>query len=193
MKLIVGLGNPGADYKRSRHNVGFGVVDALARRWSMALTRRQHQARCGGGLRGGQPVVLMQPQTYMNHSGESVAAAVGFYRTELCDLLVIVDDMALPLGRLRLRGSGSAGGHNGLADIVARLGSDGFARLRVGIGAARPGAAVGHVLGSFTAAEQLAMDAATTRAADAAACWLEEGLDTAMNRFNVSPKDEEIG
>lgn len=185
MKLIVGLGNPGREYEQSRHNVGFWVVDALARRWSVAVSRRRHEALCGSGVWEQERVALLKPQTYMNRSGQSVAAALGFYQASAGDLLVVVDDMALPLGQLRLRGQGLSGGHHGLADIIERLGREDFSRLRVGIGAAAPGTAVAYVLGRFTREEEAVMTEAVERAAEAAQCWLEKGLEAAMNRYNV--------
>jgi PTH1 family peptidyl-tRNA hydrolase len=184
MKLIVGLGNPGRGYERSRHNAGYRVIDALGRRWSVSEARRQHQGVCGSGHVDGEKVVLLKPETYMNLSGASVLSAVQFYKLNVSELLVIVDDMALPLGQLRLRGQGSAGGHNGLADIISRLGTNEWARLRVGIGEGR-GGAVSHVLGEFSEEQETVIAEAIERAADAAGCWVREGLEAAMNRYNA--------
>ena len=185
MKLIVGLGNPGSEYRNSRHNVGFCLVDLLSQRWSVELKRRKHEGRFGSGFRGSEQVLLLKPQTYMNLSGASVLSATSFYKIEDCDLLVVVDDMALELGRVRLRSGGSSGGHNGLKDIVGRLGHDAFARLRIGIGAAAHNDAVGHVLGRFDESEQKAVDEAIVRAADAVDCWIDCGVDEAMTRYNA--------
>lgn len=185
MKLIVGLGNPGRQYLRSRHNIGFRIADALADRWSVPLTRMQHEALAGSTVKRNQKIVILKPQTFMNLSGASVAAAVRFYKAQPEDLLVLLDDMALPLGQLRLRATGSAGGHNGLADIIDRLGANEFARLRVGIGAAHPGHAVAHVLGDFTEDEETIVQNAVDHAADATECWLHRGISTAMNQYNL--------
>jgi len=184
MKLIVGLGNPGSQYKDNRHNVGFGVIDALTRRWEIELSRRKHHARYGSGTHGAEQVILLKPQTYMNNSGSSVAEAVNFYKTAPTDLLVVSDDMALELGQLRLRRQGSAGGHNGLKDIIEKLGCDDFARLRIGIGPASFDA-VGHVLGAFSPQEKDVVGSAIEKAARAVECWLNEGIDQAMNEYNV--------
>ncbi|MCF7958148.1 MAG: aminoacyl-tRNA hydrolase [Phycisphaerae bacterium] len=184
MKLIVGLGNPGIEYKNSRHNVGFCVIDVLARRWSIDMTRRKHQARCGDGLIGLERVVMLKPQKYMNRSGGSVAAAVQFYKIPQENILVIVDDMALALGRLRLRAQGSAGGHNGLKDIITHLGGMGFSRLRVGIGAAPGENAVSHVLGNFSPDELDILGPALNESADAVEYWLKNDISQTMTKYN---------
>ena len=191
MKLIVGLGNPGEGYQNSRHNVGFCLIDLLSDRWQIELKRRKFQARYGSGMVGKESVALLKPQTYMNLSGASVAEAMGFYQASPPDLLVVVDDMALPLGHLRLRGQGSAGGHNGIEDIISRLGHQEFARLRLGIGSARPGGAVNHVLGAFNAAEQEVIEGSLVRATAAVGCWLELGVEKAMTEYNqkIDPKE----
>ncbi|MBN1844243.1 MAG: aminoacyl-tRNA hydrolase [Sedimentisphaerales bacterium] len=184
--LLVGLGNPGRQYETSRHNVGFRVIDLLGRRWRIELTRQKHEGLLGEGRRQQHRIILLKPQTYMNRSGQSVRAAVQFYRVAPQRLLVIVDDFALELGRLRLRTQGSAGGHNGLEDIIAQLGEE-FSRLRVGIGSARPGCAVAHVLGHFAPEEQPLVAGILERAADCAECWLRDGAACAMERFNRTP------
>ena len=184
MKLIVGLGNPGPEYRNSRHNVGFNLIERLAQKWSIELTRKKHQAVFGSGQRRGTQVILLKPQTFMNLSGSSVAEAIAFYKVALIAVLVIVDDMDLELGRIRIRPHGSAGGHNGLKDIIARLGDDRFGRLRVGIGTAAHGDAVGHVLGRFTPKEQELMDETLADALDAVECWITRGIDQAMTRYN---------
>jgi len=185
MKLIVGLGNPGREYESSRHNVGFCLVDLLSRRWSIDVKRRRHRGRYGGGLFDNERVVLLKPQTFMNRSGGSVGRAVDFYKVPLSDLLVVVDDMALELGRLRLRSKGSAGGHNGLKDIINRLGSEEFARLRIGIGAPRYDDAVKYVLGEFCGEELEEMEKALKKAANCVECWINEGIDKTMTRYNL--------
>lgn len=190
MKLIVGLGNPGKKYQRNRHNVGFRVVEMLAQRWSLGLDRHKYQARFASGIVGEEKVALLQPQTFMNRSGATVSQAVRFYGTPLCDLMIILDDMALPFGRLRIRPEGSAGGHNGLQDIIDSLGDNGFNRLRVGIGSPAGPEAIGHVLGDFCPDEEGAIADVLPRAADAVACWLTTGIDEAMNRYNKRLPDD---
>ena len=184
MKMIVGLGNPGSEYCQSRHNVGFCLVDELSKRWSIELTRRKHQGRYGNGQFGGEQVVLLKPQTYMNCSGSSVAEAVRFGNMASGDLLVVLDDMALETGRLRLRSQGSAGGHNGLADIIEKLGTEEFGRLRIGIGPPGYGDAVGHVLGKFSPEEEEIVGSSVKRAAEAVECWIQSGMDKTMTEFN---------
>lgn len=187
MKLIVGLGNPGAEYDNSRHNIGFDLVDKLAQKWDIALTRKKHQAICGSGQRRDEQVILLKPQTYMNLSGASVISAMSFYKVPLADVLVVVDDMALQLGRMRLRPQGSAGGHNGLKDIISRIG-DGFARMRIGIGASKHGDAINHVLGKFTDDENKELADVLNRAVKAVECWIDRGVDETMTRYNKPPK-----
>jgi len=193
MKLIVGLGNPGSQYRRSRHNLGFEVVNLLEQQWSIDVNRRKFQGRFGGGMVGGQQIVLLKPETFMNRSGGSVVEAVAFYKLALNDMLVVSDDMDLELGQLRLRPAGSAGGHNGLKDIIARLGNDEFARLRIGIGTATRESAVNHVLGSFSPEETPAVEAACRRAAEAVVCWAQFGIEQAMNRYNQKREKKDSG
>ncbi|MCP4710767.1 MAG: aminoacyl-tRNA hydrolase [Planctomycetes bacterium] len=183
MKLIVGLGNPGKKYINSRHNVGFLVIDKLAVKWSVDLSKKKHQGLFGVIVRQSEQVVLLKPQTYMNLSGDSVLSALTFYKARLDDLLVVVDDMALPLEQLRIRPQGSAGGHNGLQNIIDRVG-DNYGRLRVGIGSAAPGRAVDHVLGNFFDEEKLVIDRVIDQASAAVECWCDKGIDEAMNRYN---------
>lgn len=183
MRLIVGLGNPGSKYAGTRHNVGFEVVDLLGARWAIGLKAEKFSAWFGSGEIRGERVALLKPTTFMNRSGRATAAAGRFYKLMLTDLLVVVDDLALPLGRLRLRESGSAGGHNGLQDIIDRVGGDAWCRLRVGIGEA-VGSTTTHVLHRFAGAEQETIRRATERAADAVECWIAEGPGPTMTRFN---------
>lgn len=189
MKLIAGLGNPGPRYASSRHNVGFQVADELARRWGLDLTRydRHFDGLLGETQRGAERVLLLKPATYMNLSGRSVAAAWRFYKLALPDLLIVHDDLDLPLGQLRLRAGGSAGGHRGLDDVLRQLGSPEVPRLRIGIGKVHRDATVDYVLGRFDPDEQPAAAAAVARAADAVECWLTAGLAAAMNRYNRKP------
>ncbi|MFQ5494384.1 MAG: aminoacyl-tRNA hydrolase [Phycisphaerae bacterium] len=183
MKLIVGLGNAGKKYAGTRHNVGFDVVDILAARWDIDARRERFHGWTGVGRIGDERVVLLKPTTLMNRSGRAVLAAGRFYKLEASDLLVIGDDLALPLGRLRMRAGGSAGSHRGLQDIIDRLGTDAWCRLRVGID--EPvGDAAAYVLSRFSADEEDLMGPTRQRAADAAECWVTEGVDLAMTRFN---------
>ncbi len=184
VRLVVGLGNPGPEYAETRHNLGFKVIEALEEALGIEVKQRKFSARLGEGRRGGTKVILMKPQTFMNCSGQSVATAVGFYKLDLHDLMVVVDDMALEVGTIRVRAGGSAGGHNGLADIIEKLGTDQFARCRVGIGGAAGEQAVEHVLGRPPSEEKPRLNQAILRARDAVRCWLEFGVDKTMNEFN---------
>jgi PTH1 family peptidyl-tRNA hydrolase len=186
VKLIVGLGNPGREYERTRHNVGYEVLDRLARRCAPgALARGRFHGALVEGCMDSQRVLLLRPTTYMNRSGESVAEAVAFYKLATAeDLLVVVDDVALPCGAIRLRGGGGTGSHNGLEDVERRLGTDLYARLRVGIDA--PGDIPGreYVLGRFRPDQLERLEPALEEAVAAAECWAVRGLIEAMNRFN---------
>ncbi len=186
MKLVAGLGNPGPRYARSRHNVGFVVVDELARRWGVAVDRfdRHFEALLGEATVGSQRVLLLKPQTYMNLSGRSVAAACRFYKVALDDLLVVYDDVDLPVGQIRIRAGGSSGGQKGMEDVLRHMGSQEIARIRVGIGKVHRSATVDHVLGTFAPDERESAEQAVWTAADAVECWLREDLTAAMNRFN---------
>jgi PTH1 family peptidyl-tRNA hydrolase len=187
MKLIVGLGNPGDKYKETRHNVGFEVASRLASKFGSSPPRARFQGETIEAGLAGQKVLLLTPLTYMNLSGASVLAARDFYKIELPDILVVCDDFALPLGKLRLRGKGSAGGQKGLEDILRRLGTEDVPRLRIGIGAPPPGRDnAGYVLGRFTKDEQPAISAAIQQAAEAAAVWAESGIESAMSKYNAA-------
>ncbi len=188
LKLVVGLGNPGPEYAETRHNVGFKVIEALEEALGLEVKQRKFGARLGAGRYAGAKVVLMKPWKMMNRSGECVAAAVGFYRLDLRHLLVISDDRALEPGTIRIRAKGSAGGHNGLADIIEKLGTNEFARCRVGIGQCPSALAVGYVLGQPGPEEKPLLNQAILRARDAVLCWLEFGLEKAMNEFNGMPE-----
>ncbi len=193
--LIVGLGNPGADYAKTRHNAGFLLVEALAARWKADWkNERRFHARIARAERGGEQVLLCQPQTFMNLSGETVGAVKKFYQLPLNRLLVAVDDADLPLGEIRLRARGSSGGHHGLESIEQHLGSREFARLRLGIGRSDGAREIAdYVLARFGAGERGLMEAVLGRAADQAECWLADGTEKAMNQFNgvVDPGNEE--
>jgi len=188
LHLIVGLGNPGAEYAKTRHNAGFAVVEILAGRWKAGWTsERKFNARLARAERNGVRVLLSQPQTFMNLSGEAVGALVNFYRLPrpLAGLLVVVDDVDLPLGEIRLRAGGGSGGHHGLESVEQHLGTDAYARLRLGIGRADGAREItGHVLGRFDAAETARMEKVLVRAADQVECWLADGIEKAMNQFN---------
>jgi PTH1 family peptidyl-tRNA hydrolase len=197
LHLIVGLGNPGAEYARTRHNAGFWAVEFLAVRWQFEWNyEKKFNARLARGEHGGNRVVLSEPQTYMNSSGETVGALVKFYQVPLARLLVVVDDADLPVGELRLRPGGSAGGHHGLESIEARLGTREYARLRIGIGRQSAERQItSHVLGRFSPAEAALMDKVINVASDQMECWLEAGIQKAMSQFNgvvAGPDNERI-
>ena len=184
--LIVGLGNPGAEYAGTRHNAGFLVVERLAQRWQIRWTgEKKFKARVARGRHDGRRVLLCEPQTFMNASGEAVASARGFYDVPLERMLVIVDDADLPLGHLRLRPGGSSGGHHGLESLEQHLASREYARLRVGIGREAGAREItGHVLGRFDSTETELADKVFNVAADQAQTWLEAGIQKAMSQFN---------
>jgi PTH1 family peptidyl-tRNA hydrolase len=193
LKLVVGLGNPGAEYAETRHNLGFKVIEALEIALSIEVKKRNFGARLGEGSYAGRRLILMKPWKFMNRSGEAVAAAVGFYKLDLADLIVVTDDMALEVGWIRVRARGSAGGHNGLADIIEKLGSSEFARCRVGIGSSPGAQAVGHVLGRPAPQDKVLLNQAILRARDAVLCWIERGIDQTMNAFNVISEPRQEG
>lgn len=188
LHLIVGLGNPGANYAKTRHNAGFWLVEKLAARWRVDWkNERKFNARTARVERQGRRVLLCQPQTFMNASGEAVGALVNFYRLPLKQLLVIVDDADLPLGEIRLRAEGSSGGHHGLESVEQHLGSRGYARLRLGIGRQEGAREItDYVLNRFDQAETALMEKVLDRAAGQAECWLDEGIQKAMSQFNGS-------
>lgn len=184
MKLVVGLGNPGREYANNRHNLGFQCLDHLARKHHIGGWARLCQARVASGAVLDVPVVLAKPTTFVNLSGLAVGALVRRYRLPLGNLLVIYDDLDLPLGSLRLRPGGSAGGHKGMKSIIAALGTEGFPRLRVGIGRPPDGDQVGYVLSDFTSEELPTLGPLRERVAQAVECALTLGLIAAMNQFN---------
>ena len=184
IKLIVGLGNPGARYANSRHNIGFMIADRCARAHEFDFARKRFNAQIAEGSMGRQRILLAKPQTFMNLSGDAVGKLFAFYKIAPHDLLVIYDDLDLPLGKMRLRSRGSAGGHHGMESIIARVGTSDFPRLRVGIGRPNPDADIDHVLGSFDADERTVMDETFARAVGAIDAWLADGIAAAMNRFN---------
>ena len=184
--LGVGLGNPGPKYEWTRHNMGFLVIDKLAERESIPVQRLKFKALTNTAVIGGKSVLLMKPTTYMNLSGEAVGQAARFYKIPPERVLVISDDVALPQGKLRVRRSGSAGGHNGLKNIIAHLGSDQFPRVKVGVGGKpHPDSDMADwVLSPFTGQDRKAMEEAISRAADAVTLLLDQGVDQAMAKFN---------
>lgn len=184
--LVVGLGNPGAKYENTRHNVGFMTADALAGRNGEPIRRVKYHALTSEAVIGGQSVLLMKPTTFMNLSGQAVSEAARFYKIPADHVLVISDDVDLPLGKLRIRKSGSAGGHNGLKNIIQQLGTDQFPRLKIGVGGKpHPDYNMADwVLGQFQGEDKKTIDAAVARAADAVECLLADGIDRAMNQYN---------
>jgi PTH1 family peptidyl-tRNA hydrolase len=188
VKIVVGLGNPGARYARTRHNLGFDAVDLFASRQGWAWNGRRMRAALAEGVSAGEKVLLAKPQTYMNDSGLAVGELVRFYKLDLGSLLVVCDDLDLPLGRVRLRARGAAGGQHGLESIIQHLGGDTrFARLRIGVGRPTQGREqnIDFLLSRPTADERIELDLACERAADAIAVYLAEGVEAAMNRFNA--------
>jgi len=193
--LIVGLGNPGAEYAKTRHNAGFLLVEKLAAQWQSDWTNeRKFRARIAKADRDGKRILLCEPQTFMNLSGETVGALVNFYQLPLKQILVAVDDADLPFGEIRLRASGSSGGHHGLESIEQHLASRQFARLRIGIGR-QDGAReiMDFVLGKFDQAESAVLEKVLGRATDQMECWLADGIEKAMSLFNgvVDSKNKE--
>lgn len=186
MKLVVGLGNPGRQYQNTRHNVGFEAIGELARRHGASRPKVKFEAEIAEAAIGGEKALLMAPQTFMNLSGRSVGQCVGFYQLPLDEVLVLCDDMNLQFGQLRLRGGGSAGGQKGLKNIIDHLGTERFARLRIGIGRPPEGVdSVQFVLGQFNKSERAAMDTAILAAADGVELWIRDGLAQAMNQVNA--------
>lgn len=184
--MVVGLGNPGTKYAGTRHNLGFRVIDSLAASLSVKVGRRKFGARLGEAEFGANKVILLKPWLFMNLSGQAVVAAVRFYRLPLSDLIVVTDDLALEPGRIRLRAKGSAGGHNGLADIIEKLGTNQFARCRLGIGHSNGTEAYDYVLDKPAQADKSLLDEAIEKAREAVLCWIRFGIERAMNQFNNS-------
>ena len=184
--LVVCLGNPGDKYEGTRHNVGFMVADALGDRGNFPIQRLKHRALTGTAVIGGCRAMVMKPVTFMNLSGEAVGEAARFYKIPADHVLVVSDDVSLPVGKLRIRTGGSAGGHNGLKNIIQHLGTDQFPRIKVGVGQKpHPDYDMADwVLGKFQGEDKKAIDTAVSRAADAVACYLQDGPAKAMNRFN---------
>jgi PTH1 family peptidyl-tRNA hydrolase len=186
MKLIVGLGNPGMRYAQTRHNVGFWVIDQLSERWGLPLQKEKAAAQWGEGHYQGEKVILLKPLTYMNRSGEAVQPLLNYFGLSPADLLVIYDDLDLPLGHLRLRMKGSSGGHNGLKSIIAHLNTEQWQRIKIGIGRPTTGQSISdYVLSPFSRDELPLAQEASEQAAAAVECTLESSFTIAMNRFNT--------
>lgn len=184
MKLIVGLGNPGKKYENTRHNIGFWVIDRLSEQWGIPLSKEKWKGMVGEGIVDGEKVVLLKPMTFMNLSGESVRPAMDWLKLSIEDLVVIYDDMDLPLGQVRLRLKGSAGGHNGMKSIIAHLGTDQFKRIKLGIGRPISISVPDYVLSNFSADEMPFAKDASERGAKAVNTWVEESFLMAMNKYN---------
>ena len=184
MRIIIGLGNPGKKYEKTRHNLGFMVIDELARRNSVSVDKSKFKSLTGEFKLGGEKVILMKPQTYMNLSGEAIREAVNFYKIDLKNLLVIYDDLDIPMGALRIRTSGSSGTHNGMKSVVSQLGSRDFPRVRIGIGSNKDDNLIDFVIGKPSKSEEAVLSDTVSEAAHAVECYIADGIDKAMNRFN---------
>ncbi len=190
MYIIAGLGNPTFQYARTRHNIGFETIDELADKFRINMNTNKHKAVCGKGMIGGEKVLLLQPQTYMNNSGESIRDAVDFYKIDpKSELIVVYDDISLAVGQLRLRAKGSAGGHNGIKSIIAHLGTEEFCRIKIGVGDKPAGWDLAdYVLGRFDDLDRKLADEGIERAAEAVECMILEGIQAAMNQYNSLKK-----
>lgn len=193
MYVIAGLGNPGKEYENTRHNVGFDVIDAIADRYGIRVIERKHKGLVGKGVIEGEKVLLLKPLTFMNLSGESIREVIDYYKADPeSELIVICDDISLDLGQLRARKKGSAGGHNGLKNIIAHLDTQNFQRIKMGVGNKPEGYDLAdYVLGHFTQKERKVMDESVKLAVDAVVVMMQEGPDAAMNRFNQKRTAEE--
>ncbi len=189
MYLIAGLGNPGRQYEDTRHNVGFKTIDYLADRWNIPVKKIRFKALIGEGIVGGEKVILAKPSTFMNASGESVGEIARYYNLEPENIIIIQDDVALPVGRLRIRPSGSDGGHNGIKSILYHLGSDAFLRLKIGVGGAAHDM-ISHVLGTFSKEDGIAVTRCIKVADEIMEIIMQKGAGEAMNRFNGFGKTE---
>ncbi len=190
IRVIIGLGNPGKEYADTRHNVGFKTVDLLAKKLAVEFTQKKFSSIFGQTECEGKKLILLKPQEYMNRSGQAVSAIKGFYKIEDSDLMVVTDDMAIEPGVIRVRAQGSAGGHNGLKDIIQKLGSDQFPRLRIGIGKSDLPDSRDYVLGKIPTSHNQLLQDAIENASQALICWLRENIDSVMNRFNVKNNED---
>ena len=186
MYIIAGLGNPGKEYSGTRHNAGFIVLDAISEKYGIAVTEKKHKALIGKGVMEGQKVILVKPQTFMNLSGESLREVMDYYKADpASELIVIYDDIALPPGDIRVRKRGSAGGHNGMKNIIANLGTQDYLRVRMGVGEKPPRMDLKDwVLGHMSGEDREAFETAVSNAVEAVVTIMEKGADEAMNRFN---------
>lgn len=185
MFLIVGLGNPGVEYAATRHNIGFDMITYLSDKYNIPVNSREGKALVGKGILAGEKVMLAQPQTYMNFSGESVRALMDYYKIDIEDLLVIYDDISLDVGQIRMRGKGSAGGHNGIKSIIQHTGTQEFARIKIGVGQKPEGGdLVKHVLGRFSREEDGMFRDVFALAEEGLLAWLQEDMKSAMNKVN---------
>lgn len=185
MKLIVGLGNPGREYELTRHNIGFMAIDELAKRWNISLNEQKFKGVFGAGFVNGEKVILLKPLTYMNLSGESIRPLMDYYKIDVEDFVVLYDDLDIPVGKLRLRMKGSAGGHNGVKSTISHLGTQEFQRIRMGIDRPKNGMkVVDYVLGRFTSEEVPEVNHSIEKAADACEEWLNKPFLHIMNTFN---------
>ncbi|MCR5320575.1 MAG: aminoacyl-tRNA hydrolase [Lachnospiraceae bacterium] len=191
MIVIAGLGNPGREYEHTRHNVGFDLIDVLAERYQIGVNESKFQGLYGKGIIEGEKVILVKPLTYMNLSGICIQEVLHYFKCDpKTELIVISDDISLPEGMIRIRKKGSAGGHNGLKNIIAQVGTDEFARIRIGVGdKPKNGDLVNHVLGHFTKEARAQVEQGLENAADAVALAVRENMDAAMNQFNKKKSD----
>lgn len=193
MKIIAGLGNPGKEYENTKHNVGFLTIDILAEKYDIKVNKIKFKGLVGEGMIDGEKVMLVKPQTYMNLSGQCLREVMGFYKLDIEDLVVIYDDIDLPMGNLRIRKKGSAGTHNGMRSIIYDLQDDGFPRIRVGIGGERKGDLANYVISGFSGDDKQTVRDAIVKAAEAAACLVEYGANKAMADYNTKkPKKEKV-
>jgi peptidyl-tRNA hydrolase, PTH1 family len=193
MKVVVGLGNPGAKYAGTRHNVGFDVIDYLAAAPACGPFRSKFQAQVAELKEAGEQVLLVKPETFMNLSGRAVRQVMDFYKLTPDAVLMVSDDISLPLGKLRARSKGSHGGQNGLRNIQECLGTDAYPRLRIGVGAPNPGEAVDYVLSRFKPGEKAAVEDAIAKAADGVVVWVRQGIEACMNRVNGPDEKKKSG
>jgi len=184
IRMVAGLGNPGKEYEGTRHNAGFSVIDSLARALGIEVKKQRFGALFGQGEYEGKKLILLKPWLFMNRSGQAVATAAGFYKLPMQNLLVVLDELALEPGTIRLRAKGSAGGHNGLADVIEKLGTTDFARLRLGIGKSSVIDQVDYVLAKPPKQEAVLINEAVEKAKNAVLFWIEKGTEAAMNEFN---------
>lgn len=185
MKIIAGLGNPGKEYENTKHNVGFLTIDILAEKYDIKVNKIKFKGLVGEGMIGSEKVILVKPQTYMNLSGQCIREIAAFYKIDMEDLVIIYDDIDLPMGNLRIRKKGSAGTHNGMRSIIYDLQDDGFPRVRVGIGGERKGDLANYVISGFSGDDRELIKEAIVKAADAVACLVTDGIDRAMVDYNT--------